>query len=323
MNKKLYKAAFISSPIISVVGSVPLVILEHISSSKIFVLWGFLSITILVFWLINIFILLKIKDPYSVKRYFISFAIVLLIQLLNIFLASYLGIKSTEAKGIIYPLIPAIGINSLILLISNSIILQYEKRNAQLEIQELKVINLEAQRLILLQQLQPHFLFNALSTLKSLIGDNAKEAEEYTVQLSDFLRYSIQAKNTEIVTLEEELAFTQNYISLQKVRFGDSIKYNMDINNDFYDKKLPVYALQTLVENALKHNAFTDRKPLFIEIGIEGGRLKIRNTLTSKTKQLLSGTGLDNLNQRYKLIADKDIEILETETHYSVFIPLL
>jgi two-component system, LytTR family, sensor kinase len=323
MNKKLYRAAFISSPIISVVGSVPLVILEQISSSKVFVLWGFLAITILVFWFINIFILSKVKDPYSVKRYVLSFVIVLLIQLVNIFLASRFGIKSTETKGLIYPLIPAIGINSLILLISNSIILQFEKRNAQLEIQELKVTNLEAQRLILLQQLQPHFLFNALSTLKSLICDDPKSAEDYTVQLSDFLRYSIQAKNTEIVSLEDELAFTQNYIGLQKVRFGDSIKYNMDISKDFLDKKLPVYALQTLVENAIKHNAFTDRKPLTIEVEMEGNRLKISNTLTPKTTQLVSGTGLDNLNQRYKLIAEKQIEILETETHYTVFIPLL
>jgi two-component system, LytTR family, sensor kinase len=323
MNKKLYRAAFISSPIISVVGSVPLVILEQISSSKVFVLWGFLAITILVFWLINIFILSKVKDPYSVKRYVLSFVIVLLIQLVNIFLASRFGIKSTESKGLIYPLIPAIGINSLILLISNSIILQFEKRNAQLEIQELKVTNLEAQRLILLQQLQPHFLFNALSTLKSLIGDDPKSAEDYTVQLSDFLRYSIQAKNTEIVSLEDELAFTQNYIGLQKVRFGDSVKYNMDISKAFFDKKLPVYALQTLVENAIKHNAFTDRKPLTIEVEMERNRLKISNTLTPKTTKLESGTGLDNLNQRYKLIAEKQIEILETETHYTVFIPLL
>lgn len=167
------------------------------------------------------------------------------------------------------PFVPAIGINTLILILSKSIILQFQKESAELEVKQLKVNNLEAQKMILLQQLQPHFLFNALSTLKSLISENPRNAEDYTVRLSDFLRYSVQAKNNEVVSLSDELTFTKNYIELQKVRFEESFKCRIEISEQYLNQKIPVYALQTLVENALKHNAFSDKKPLFIEVLIE------------------------------------------------------
>jgi two-component system, LytTR family, sensor kinase len=323
MKKKLLKAALISSPIVSMVGSVPLVIIEKIQTPKIFILWIVLAFTVFVFWLINIFIILKVKNTNNFNRYFLSFVVVLIVQFGNISIAHYLGIKPVEVNGVIFPLVPAIGINSLILLISNSIILQFQKRNAELEIEQLKVNNLEAQKLILLQQLQPHFLFNALSTLKSLIGENPINAENYTVRLSDFLRYSLLAKNNEVVSLADELVFTQNYIELQKVRFGDSFSCKIDFSKNNFTKKIPVYALQALVENAIKHNTFTDKKPLMIEVTSEKGRIKVSNTLSPKVLNIDSGTGLENLKQRYKLIGNMEIEIQKSETSFTVFIPLL
>lgn len=190
------------------------------------------------------------------------------------------------------PFVPAIGINTLILILSKSIILQFQKESAELEVKQLKVNNLEAQKMILLQQLQPHFLFNALSTLKSLISENPRNAEDYTVRLSDFLRYSVQAKNNEVVSLSDELTFTKNYIELQKVRFEESFKCRIEISEQYLNQKIPVYALQTLVENALKHNAFSDKKPLFIEVLIEKNQVKVSNNLLPKTLQIESGTGL-------------------------------
>jgi two-component system, LytTR family, sensor kinase len=322
MKKKLYRVAFISSPIVSLVGSVPLVIFEKIQMPKIFILWFLLACIIFIFWNINILILSKVKDSNSLKRYVLSYLCVLSVQALNIFLAINLNLKPHEINNF-FPFVPAIAINSLILILSNSIILQFQKRNAELEIEQLKVNNLEAQKLILLQQLQPHFLFNALSTLKSLISENPDKAEDYTVRLSDFLRYSVQAKNNEVVSLADELAFTKNYIELQKVRFGDSFACHIDIFEQYLPKKIPVYALQTLVENAIKHNAFSDKKPLLIEVSIEGNRIKVSNNLLRKTLQIQSGTGLENLNQRYQLIASSEIEILKTETKFTVFIDLL
>jgi two-component system, LytTR family, sensor kinase len=316
MKKKLYRVALISSPIMSMVGSVPLVIFEQIQMPKIFILWFILACMIFIFWNINIFILSKVNDSNSSKRYLLSYLFVLGIQAFNIFIATYLKLKPDEINSF-FPLIPAIAINSLILILSNSIILQFQKESAELEVKQLKVNNLEAQKMILLQQLQPHFLFNALSTLKSLISENPTNAEDYTVRLSDFLRYSVQAKNNEVVNLKDELAFTE------KVRFGDSFRCQIDVPEQYLSKKIPVYALQTLVENAIKHNSFTDKKPLLISVVVEGERIKVMNNLLPKTLQIPSGTGLENLNQRYKLIADKEIEIVKTKTEFTVFIELL
>ena len=322
MIKKLYKVALISSPIVSLVGSVPLVVFEKIQMPRIFILWFILACIIFIFWNINIFILSKIKESGSPRRYVFSYLFVLCFQALNIFLAIEFHLKP-DGINIFFPLVPAIAINTLILILSNLIILQFEKDSAELEVKQLKVNNLEAQKMILLQQLQPHFLFNALSTLKSLISENPTNAEDYTVRLSDFLRYSVQAKNNEVVSLKDELAFTKNYIELQKVRFGDSFICKINIPEQYLTKYIPVYALQTLVENAIKHNSFTDKKPLLIEVSIENNQIKVSNNLLSKTLQTTSGMGLQNLNQRYQLIANTEIETVKTNTNFTIYIDLL
>jgi two-component system, LytTR family, sensor kinase len=306
----------------SLMASVPMVVFEKIQMPRIIILWFILAFIIFIFWNINIFILSKIKHSNSYKRYILSYVSTLSIQAIIIFVVTNLNLKPAEIN-VVFPLIPAIAMNTLILIISNSIILQFQKESAELEIERLRVNNLEAQKLILLQQLQPHFLFNALSTLKSLISENPDKAEDYTVRLSEFLRYSMRAKNNEVVFLADSLKFTMDYIELQKVRFGDSFKCQIDIPEQYLSRKIPVYALQTLVENTLKHNSFSDKKPLFIEVSIEENRIKVCNNLLPKTLQIQSGTGLENLNQRYKLIADKEIEIVKTDTEFTVFIDLL
>lgn len=323
MYKKLYRAAFISSPIIGIIGSTPLYIIEKISIPNVAILWVFLTYIVLAFWLINIFIITKVEETNSIKRYVLSYLLTLFLQFINILVILFFGIKLLPKGVNFYPLVPAIGINTIIIILSNSIILQFQKRSAELEIERLKVNNLEAQRLMLVQQLQPHFLFNALSTLKSLISENPAKAEDYTVRLSEFLRYSIQSKNSELVLLADSIKFTEDYIELQKVRFGDSFDCKIDIPEIELQKKVPIYAVQTLVENAIKHNALSDKNPLFIQILIEDGRLKVVNNLIPKKVKTISGTGLENLNQRYKMLANLEIEVIKTEQHFMVFINLL
>jgi two-component system, LytTR family, sensor kinase len=322
MNKKLYRAAFISSPILALLTTTPIYIVDNLQFPLVLWLWLLMMLLIFLIWCLNIFIISKIKDTNSYKRYVLSYVSVLVLQGSNIFMvkALHLAIRSVPD---FFPFIPAVALNTLIIIIANSIIFQFQKESAELEIEQLKVINLEAQKLVLLQQLQPHFLFNALSTLKSLITENPVNAEDYTVRLSDFLRYSIQAKDNEVVSLADELKFTKDYIELQKVRFGNALSCQIELPEAILSKKVPVYALQTLVENAIKHNAFTDKKPLLIHISTEENRIKVVNNRLPKTLHVPSGTGLQNLNQRYQLIADMDIQIEETDTHFTVFITLI
>jgi LytS/YehU family sensor histidine kinase len=224
---------------------------------------------------------------------------------------------------IFYPLTATFAINAIILVIIRSVILEERKDIAETEIQKLRVSNLEAQKQVLLQQLHPHFLFNALSTLKSLVREDPEEAENYTIKLSEFLRYSIQAHSNELVYLQDELQFTQYYIEMQKVRFGKAFDCNILIPESVLQMKLPVFALQTLVENAIKHNIFTEKRPLIIDVTFENNMLKISNNKLPKILIQNSGTGLINLNERYKLVSEKQVEIINGEKEFTVFISLL
>ncbi len=323
MNKKLYRAALISSPIMALIGNMPLTIIDKLVFPLVGYLFLGLTILILVFWIINIYIINRIQNPDRFKRYFISYLLVFILQMCNIFFLQFLDIEILKNKGLIFPFIPIFGINSLILILSNSIIFQFQKQKADIEIEQLKINNLEAQKHMLLQQLQPHFLFNALSTLKSLISENPSNAEDYTVRLSEFLRYSIQAKNTETVSLKDEMKFCADYIALQKVRFADSFDCQIDIGNEHMNARLPVYAVQTLIENAIKHNSFNAKKPLKITVKKENDNIVVSNNILEKTKTTSTGLGLKNLNLRYKMIANRDIEIENNEKMFVVCIPLL
>jgi two-component system, LytTR family, sensor kinase len=322
MNKKLYRAAFISSPIMALVTSTPLYIVDNLEFSS--VVWLWLSMTLLIFliWNINIFIISKIGNPNNYKRYVSSYITVLILQSINIFVVKTFNL-SIRPMPDFFPFIPALALNTLVIILANSIIFQFQKESAELEVEQLKVINLEAQKKMLMQQLQPHFLFNALSTLKSLISENPNNAEDYTVRLSEFLRYSIQAKDRDLVNVEEELKFAKDYIDLQKVRFGAALHCEIDIPAFSLYQKIPVYAIQTLVENAIKHNAFTEKKPLFIHISMAGNRIKVENNKLTKKQNAPSGTGLQNLNERYKIMEETEISISETETHFTVYLNLL
>ncbi len=322
MKKKLYRTAFISSPIIALIAITPAYAMGGFDINYIFLSWTVLTSIIFVFWNINIFLLLKIEFSEKWKRYVSSYCIIIAMQIFNVSIIKYLRLDPPN-ENILFPILGSIAMNTLIQILLNSIVLQFQKESAELEIQHLKISNLEAQKQILLQQLQPHFLFNALSTLKSLINDSPKLATDYIVRLSDFLRYSVQAKNHEIVTLEDEIKFTKDYIDLQKVRFGDALNFEIHIPENFFEQYVPVYALQALVENAIKHNAFTDKKPLFISIIIKDNSIEVSNNKLPKALHLPSGTGLENLNLRYKMIANNSIEIKETDTNFSVIISLV
>jgi two-component system LytT family sensor kinase len=322
MKSKLYKVALISSPLLALIAAAPVYILEEKEIVFFIAVWAIMTFFIFIFWQINIYLISKIDKNNIPKRYAISYFIVFLFQSLNIFILTYLEFKPKE-YNIILPFLGAIALNTIIIIISNSIILQFQKESAEIEVEQLKVQNLEAQKQILLQQLQPHFLFNTLSTLKSLINENPISAENYVIKLSDFLRYSAQAKNNEVVSLEEELKFSKDYFDLQKVRFGDALFSQVEISDEYRLCKVPVYAIQTLVENAIKHNSFTEKKPLIINISIVDNKIKISNNKVAKTLVLPSGTGLQNLNLRYKMVADTEIKIEETEEHFSVLLNLL
>jgi len=203
----------------------------------------------------------------------------------------------------------------------------YYYREAQKnKLNEQKVIagTASAQFDALKNQLDPHFLFNSLNVLTSLIDENPESAQDFTTALSKVYRYVLEQKNKELVTVDEELNFARTYISLLKMRFEESIIFDIPEKANNPEAKVIPLALQLLLENAVKHNIVTASKPLHIKIYEEDGRLVVENNL--QVKQMIkksSGVGLNNIMRRYDLITEKEVEIKKDETHFAVSIPVL
>jgi len=280
-----------------------------------------LTIGILLFWLFNIYLINK--NISTVARYISSYLATFILHSGTIFIMTTSQEFIKPINFLVYSIIATLAVNSIILIIINAELLKRKKDFVESEYQKLKVISLEAQKKVLLQQLHPHFLFNALSTLKSLIRVNVEQAEDYSVKLSEFLRYSINVHSNELVTLKDELQFAQDYIELQKVRFGDALICKTDISPTKLTLKLPAFALQTLLENAIKHNSFTEKKPLNIVVKEIDGRICVTNNKSPKPLIQASGTGLKNLNERYRMISDLSIEVIDAESEFTVYLNLI
>ncbi|WP_411767110.1 histidine kinase [Winogradskyella sp. A3E31] len=173
-------------------------------------------------------------------------------------------------------------------------------------------------------QLDPHFLFNSLNVLTSLIEENPKNAQKFTTSLSKVYRYVLEQKNKELVTVDEELDFARTYMSLLKMRFEDSIIFEIPDKAKNPESKVVPLSLQLLLENAVKHNMVTTSKPLHIKIYEDGGYLVVLNNL--QIKQIVkksSGVGLENIKQRYKLLTNKKVIINQRAEDFAVGIPML
>jgi sensor histidine kinase YesM len=324
MKRGLLRYAFLSTPILAIYALSPVVIFEVEPKPELTMLTIGMLVNISIVWSINILITLNLQNLSKWKRYSLSYLIQLIFQLVLFFVSDFTTIRPDLAeKYLSYPILISISFNAVIILLCNSVENAYKKNEAEIENRELKFQNSEAQKQLLLRQLHPHFLFNALSVLKSLIKDKPEAAEDYSVKLSDFLRYSAKASSQSLVTLKEELDFTNGYIELQKVRFENAFTFSISIPNEAIHDKVPVYSIQTLVENAFKHNYLTEKNPLHIRIHYQDHHLSVENNKVSLKLTERSGLGLANLNQRHKLITGEDIKIIDTDNLFSVTITVL
>jgi two-component system, LytTR family, sensor kinase len=323
LKTRLYQIAGLTSPIIALYGVSPLYFLDRLNIESAFIISIGLSINVFIFWSINIFLISRFSNWNKAKLYSISFVLVFLTHIPKIWIAPIMPFSNILDRYITYPIITTVAINAIIWIIINSILLGEKNRSAEAQVEQLKIKNLEAQKQVLIQQLNPHFLFNALSVLKSLIRENVDDAEDYTVKLSDFLRYAVEAHKHEIVLLEDELQFVKDYIALQKVRFEKAFSYELDIPAEVLQHQLPIFALQTLVENIFKHNFFTEKNPIHFSIIYKDGFIKVWNKKVSVKLTERTATGLQNLDKRYTLITGKGIEIVDGENDFWVQINLI
>ncbi len=172
-------------------------------------------------------------------------------------------------------------------------------------------------------QLNPHFLFNNLSTLIAIIHSNKDKAIDFAENFTDVYRYVLTKEGQVAVTLNDELDFLKSYTTLHLARIGNGLKVDIDVDSDYRNKKVPHLSLQILVENAIKHNITSKTKPLIIRIGIIEDRLYVVNNKQLKESTYSTKTGLSNLSKRLKILTDEELKIIEDEDIYRVEIPLI
>ncbi len=272
------------------------------------------------------------EERFSLKRLIIGFSSSIPLTVLMIFILrlvdevliskiSFGDFLKTQTFGSYFQTIITTIIISLII----HVIYLY-KTYQETRLKEQKVIagTANARFESLKNQIDPHFLFNSLNVLSSLIEENPDNAQKFTASLSKIYRYVLEQKDKELVSLEEELTFAKTYMNLLKMRFENSISYDVVSNVEIQEAKVVPLSLQLLLENTIKHNIVSENKPLSIKIYIEKNYLVVENNL--QKKEVLSdrrGVGLQNIVNRYALISERKVLVEQTNEFFKVKIPIL
>jgi len=197
-------------------------------------------------------------------------------------------------------------------------------KNKQIAQQKQIAEEAKAQLETLKNQIDPHFLFNSLNVLIGLIEEDQKNAIAYTKSLSKIYRYILEHKDKPYISIEEELEFANNYISLLQIRFEGAIQYNNDVKGKSMTRNTVPLALQLLLENCIQHNKASEESPLIIRIYQEGALLVVENNLQEKENKTRSTkVGLTNIRERYQLTSKQDIQVIKSKEKFVVKLPIL
>ena len=285
----------------------------------------------------NAIIFVKLDDVYQTDRFSRNrivqgFALSFIVSVIVIFLLRIVEDVVIEGKTIQQFLanekpsnyIVSVVITFVVTLAIHSI--YFYKAYQENKVKEQKIIagTASAQFESLKNQIDPHFLFNSLNVLSSLIEENPESAQKFTTSLSKVYRYVLEQKDKELVSVAEELKFAKTYMNLLKMRFENSITFEIPEGFENEEAKVVPLSLQLLLENCIKHNVVSEAKPLHIKISIENGQLVITNNLQKKeVLQDRKGVGLQNIVNRYGILTKRKVLVEENEKEFKVFLPIL
>lgn len=213
-------------------------------------------------------------------------------------------------------------INLIVYMFLHLLFQNYQTQQMRVELERTISVNLGAQYELLKQQVNPHFLFNSLNTLKSMVDIQDPQSSDFILKLSDFYRFTLESRKLDLIPLREELQILDSYVYLLKARFEEGFVLENQVDQRQYDSAVPPFTLQLLIENCIKHNVVSLDKPLHIKLYTEGDFLVIENQIQLKRGVLSTGVGLDNINQRFMHLIHKEIEIEKNETTFKVKIPM-
>ena len=309
---------------------------RYFTDTTILVLSSLISVTIGFFsWMVQIVVAICLQKKYpavnqTIRRLFCSLLSYILITSATISLVFWLYDitpvfdYSINTTHLVWAIIT--GMLADILAASFHEVAAFHERwkRAAIEAEQLKMENLQTQLESLKAQVNPHFLFNSLNSLSSLISEDAMKAEKFLDELSKVYRYLLRTNDGDLTTLSEEMQFLYSYYHLLKIRYGESLRIQIDIDEQYRGFQLPPLTIQLLVENAVKHNLMMKSLPLRIYIKTEAGKLVVTNNLQRKVRKVTSNrVGLNNIARKYKLLKQEEIVVTEDNGEFSVFIPLI
>jgi len=213
-------------------------------------------------------------------------------------------------------------INLIVYMFLHLLFQNYHSQQIVLELERTHALNLGAQYELLKQQVNPHFLFNSLNTLKSMVDMQDPQSSDFILKLSDFYRFTLESRKLDLIPLREELQILDSYVYLLKARFEDGFVLINEVDSKQYELDIPPFTLQLLIENCIKHNVVSLDKPLVIKLYTENDFLVIENKIQLKRGVLSTGVGLDNINQRFMHLMNAEIVIDKSETIFKVKIPM-
>ncbi|MBL4674723.1 MAG: histidine kinase [Mucilaginibacter sp.] len=227
-----------------------------------------------------------------------------------------------DAADFLKRLLGSFFLSMICFMIFNNQFTQQILQKTRLENEQLKQAHLQAQLIALQQQLSPHFLFNSLSTLKTIAED--QDTKNFVLQLSRVYRYLLTNNDRQVAPLADEIEFVKAYLYIQEQRFDSALHVSLDIPENYMNAKIPPLSLQLLVENAIKHNAFSREEPLLVAISVNShSELVISNSYRPKKNTVEStGLGLQNIRERFQLLFGKGITIDKLHDTFTVKLPL-
>src|SRR5690606_37843137 len=268
-----------------------------------------------------------IKSPIKVKifGFFVTFTVCLCMLALFYCLGTLSPEENKIIAGSLFNFLflsafRAAIIDFIVLLWLYFLMTDYFKNQLELERSKLDKLKERAVNQMLRQQVQPHFLFNALSSLKSLIKKDSAMAESYLLQLSDYLRGSFQTSDDGLATIRQELKLCEDYLSMQKLRFNEAIQFDIQVPDSALESLLPIFSLQPLVDNALKHNFYTIDQPLYITIREKDGWIIVANNVCLRKPSMEDNNnyGWNNLKERFSYYLQDSVMIQENESSFEV-----
>jgi hypothetical protein len=261
---------------------------------------------------------------FSVARLFrnlaVGVAVMFLLACVQQFLVSHLefgpAVLMIEVRGIL--------VNLTFYMFLHLAYQGYQNQQVGIALERARMENFGAQYELLRQQVNPHFLFNSLNTLKYMVESADVHTVDFVLKLSDFYRFTLESRKLDLIRLSEELKILDSYMFLLKARFEEGFVLSVDVDPRHQDSRIPPFTLQLLVENAIKHNVVSLDRPLRIGVYAEGDFLVVENNLQAKrTPEAGMGMGLDNINQRYQHLLGQKIDIHVSDTNFQVKLPIV